>query len=620
NPKKAQEGYLQVFDQGFVTDYPLTIKNKNGNLTDVLYNASVYKDDKGNFLGVFAAARDVTQLNAQNIERERKSIEIANLKVELERTIVCLNESAIVSESDANFNIVFVNDKFCEISGYKREELLGVNHRILKSGKQPDALHMDMMKTIRAGEVFKGNLLNKKKGGKEFYWVEATIMPFKDLDGKLIKCVSIQFDITDQVERKDALIKHAEALRVSEEDLQNINLELEVRSAKDLIASENRFRSLFENATQCMLVVNMKSQKIINANKSAIALFKYSKDDLFKMGPRELSPEWQPDGIASDTQIRADIEKLQKEKKVSREWAFNDAHGDDIQAELSINLLSETDISQVVVNIIDVTEKNRIKDELAYQNEEKDRHAAELAVANKELVFQNEENTKRTAELEEFTYVASHDLQEPVRTISSFVNLFRENYADKLDDEAKQYLDFMDGASQRSQQLIVDLLDYSKLDENRETEQVNLNQVLESVLVDLTGRIKESGALVTVDKLPTIEGQMTNLRLLFQNLISNAIKFHKKDILPKVYISFTTVDNEYVFSISDNGIGIEEKYMDRIFVIFKRLHGKSDYEGTGIGLAHCKKIVELHNGRISVESELEKGSTFLIAIPIEVEI
>ncbi len=107
---------------------------------------------------------------------------------------------------------------------------------------------------------------------------------------------------------------------------------------------------------------------------------------------------------------------------------------------------------------------------------------------------------------------------------------------------------------------------------------------------------------------------------MFQNLISNAIKFHKKDILPKVYISFTTVDNEYVFSISDNGIGIEEKYMGRIFVIFKRLHGKSDYEGTGIGLAHCKKIVELHNGRISVESELGKGSTFLIAIPIEVEI
>ena len=169
-----------------------------------------------------------------------------------------------------------------------------------------------------------------------------------------------------------------EALRVSEEDLQNINVELEVRSAKDLIGSQNRFRSLFDNAPQCMLVVDLKSQKIINANKSAVALFKYSIDDLFKLGPRELSPEWQPDGIASDTRIGADIEKLLEGKKVSIEWVYNDAHGDEIQAELSINLLSDTDMSQVIVNIIDVTEKNRINEKLKLQLDELKKTNSEL--------------------------------------------------------------------------------------------------------------------------------------------------------------------------------------------------------------------------------------------------
>lgn len=243
-----------------------------------------------------------------------------------------------------------------------------------------------------------------------------------------------------------------------------------------------------------------------------------------------------------------------------------------------------------------------------------DINARKLAeVAEQERTIQL---AQKNIELEEFTYVASHDLQEPVRTISSFVKLFKQTYSDKLDDEANTYLDFMEGASKRSQQLIVDLLDYSRLGKDRKTEKVNLNQVLQNVLIDLTVRIKESGAEVTLEQLPEIEGQTTELRLLFQNLISNAIKFRKKDITPKIHVSVEANDDEYSFSISDNEIGIDEKYLDRIFVIFKRLHGKSEFEGTGIGLAHCKKVVELHGGRIWVESRLTQGSTFKFCIPV----
>lgn len=229
------------------------------------------------------------------------------------------------------------------------------------------------------------------------------------------------------------------------------------------------------------------------------------------------------------------------------------------------------------------------------------------------------ELAEKNRELEEFTYVASHDLQEPVRTIASFADLFEQSYADKLDEEGRQYLQFIKGASMRSQQLIVDLLDYSRLGKSREMIQVNMNETIQDALVDLSVKIKEAKATIKVDDLPTIAGNATELRLLCQNLISNAIKFRKAEINPEIKISVHQNETGYQFSVSDNGIGIEEKYLDRIFVIFKRLHGKTEYEGTGIGLAHCKKIVELHHGRIWVESKVGVGSTFLFVIPSEIE-
>lgn len=222
---------------------------------------------------------------------------------------------------------------------------------------------------------------------------------------------------------------------------------------------------------------------------------------------------------------------------------------------------------------------------------------------------------EKNKELQELTYVASHDLQEPVRTIASFVNLFEETYSEKLDDEAKQYLDFMKEASSRSQQLIIDLLDYSRIGKDKELTTVDLSEVVNEVLTDLSARINETNAKISVGNMPEVTGHGTELRLVFQNLITNAIKFQKKDSIPEITISSKEDSEFWTFSVSDNGIGIDSKYLDRIFVIFRRLHGKSAYEGTGIGLAHCKKVIELHQGKIWVESEPGKGSTFHFTIP-----
>lgn len=216
----------------------------------------------------------------------------------------------------------------------------------------------------------------------------------------------------------------------------------------------------------------------------------------------------------------------------------------------------------------------------------------------------------KNRELEEFTYIASHDLQEPVRTIASFVELFRELYQDKLDDRAKEFLDLMEGASMRSQQLIVDLLEYSRIGRNRKVSEIDMNQLVKEILTDLSVRIKETKAKVDSEKLPKVFGYPTEMRLLLQNLITNAVKFTNPDVVPHVSITSIDHEDETEFVIKDNGIGIDEKFFEQIFVVFKRLHGRKEFEGTGIGLAHCKKVAEIHHGRIWVRSEVGKGSEF----------
>lgn len=221
----------------------------------------------------------------------------------------------------------------------------------------------------------------------------------------------------------------------------------------------------------------------------------------------------------------------------------------------------------------------------------------------------------KNEELKEFVYVASHDLQEPVRTIASFINLFEENYKDKVDDEGKLMLEFMKGATERSQTLIVDLLDYSRLGANKTFEKVNLEKVLNEVKDDLASTIQDKKVIIKASPLPKVVGLKTELRLLFQNLISNAIKFSKHDKNPEISIIAESKDRYWQFSVTDKGIGFEQKQADKIFQVFKRLNSRKKYEGTGIGLAQCKRIVELHDGEIWAKSKPGKGSTFYFTLP-----
>ncbi|MER7210848.1 ATP-binding protein [Streptosporangium sp. NPDC020072] len=237
--------------------------------------------------------------------------------------------------------------------------------------------------------------------------------------------------------------------------------------------------------------------------------------------------------------------------------------------------------------------------------------------AQAKLEEQAAELRRSNGELEQFAYVASHDLQEPLRKVASFTQMLEQRYGDQLDDRAKQYITFAVDGAKRMQLLINDLLDFSRVGrKGGEPAPVDADVPLQAALRNLAAPIEEAGATITSDDLPTVHGNRTQLVQLFQNLIGNAVKFRSEEP-PVIHIGVRRAGDMWEFSCSDNGIGIESKYTDRIFLIFQRLHGRDVYAGTGIGLALCKKIVEYHGGRIWVESEAPEhpGTTFRWTLP-----
>ena len=239
------------------------------------------------------------------------------------------------------------------------------------------------------------------------------------------------------------------------------------------------------------------------------------------------------------------------------------------------------------------------------------RQAEELALLATDLERSN-------AELKKFAYVASHDLQEPLNQVANFVQLLEMRYDAKLDEDGKEFIGFAVEGVSLMQTLIDDVLTYSKVDiQGIEWQLTNVQDSLDQALGNLRGRIAETGAVITVDPLPTIVADGTQLMQLFQNLIGNAIKFRKAEETPHIHIGVQRQEEQWLFSVSDNGIGFEPQFAERIFVIFQRLHTRDEYAGSGMGLAICKKIIECHRGRIWVEATPDQGATFYFTIPVE---
>ena len=251
-------------------------------------------------------------------------------------------------------------------------------------------------------------------------------------------------------------------------------------------------------------------------------------------------------------------------------------------------------------------ERDRVEEELRIHRDHLEEQVAERT---QELVRSNQE-------LEQFAHIASHDLQEPLRMVSSYTQLLERRYKDKLDSDAKEFIGYAVDGAKRMQTQINDLLAFSRVTTQGSLfEATNCSDIFETALTNLAAVIEESGATVTRDPLPTVPVDASQLVSVFQNLIGNGIKYHG-DQPPRIHVSAVESRDEWLFSFKDNGIGIESEFAERIFVIFQRLNSKTKYGGTGIGLAICKKVVERHGGRIWVESEPPKGSTFYFTLPM----
>ena len=257
---------------------------------------------------------------------------------------------------------------------------------------------------------------------------------------------------------------------------------------------------------------------------------------------------------------------------------------------------------KVFGSVQDIHERKMIEQDLQNLNEILQKYTRELEISN--------------AELEQFAYVASHDLQEPLRMITSFMELLKSRYGDRLDEKAHEYIHFATDGAKRMRQIILDLLNFSRVGKSdHDKESVNITGVIELVCQLQQKLIRESSAVIEFSELPTIETYRSPLIQIFQNLISNAIKYSKPDQAPLIRISAKELNSDWQFSVKDHGIGIDENYFEKIFIIFQRLHQKDEYSGTGIGLTVVKKILDNLGGKIWVESVKEEGSVFHFTIP-----
>ncbi|HEX6908932.1 MAG TPA: ATP-binding protein [Longimicrobium sp.] len=365
------------------------------------------------------------------------------------------------------------------------------------------------------------------------------------------------------------------------------------RAREALRRSEARFSGIINISSDAIVSID-EEQRITFFNQGAERTFGCSAKEVTGQRVERLIPE--PYRAAHEAHVRAfGASGVQARRMGERGQIAGCRHsGEVFPADASISQI-EVDGSKIYTAVLrDVTERVHAEEALAQQ-------ADELARSN--------------AELEQFAYVASHDLQEPLRMVSSYTQLLARRYRDKLDDDAHEFIGYAVDGVQRMQSLISDLLAYSRVgSRGGSLEATSLDTALARTLDMLRVPLEEAGAEVTADPLPTVRADPVQMGQLLQNLVGNALKF-RGEAPPRVHVGARRDGAEWIISVRDNGIGIAPEYAQRIFVIFQRLHTRADYPGTGIGLAICKKIVERHGGRIWVESAEGRGSTFHFTLP-----
>lgn len=362
---------------------------------------------------------------------------------------------------------------------------------------------------------------------------------------------------------------------------------------------EERYRAMFEKNPIVKLLVDPQSGAICEANFAAAEFYGYSREQLRQMTIADLNFVLSDAGIVETAQAANEEHDLLS-------FQHQLASGQVRSMEVYASPLHVKARHYLYILIHDVTERKLVEEQLRKTKAEAEQRVAERTA---ELQW-------TIRELQQLARLAAHDLQEPVRLIHAYTQLFARHYKDKVDEGADELIHTIEDATKRLQRLLLDLLAYSEVSAHRLVcTTVDCEELLAGALADLRGTIAECGAVVTADALPVVWGDRSQLQILFRNLIHNGMKFHNGDP-PSVHIAATTDDSWWTFSIRDNGIGIPPEDVQRIFLIFQRLHTQDPYPKPGVGLAICKKIIDRHGGQIWVDPSPGHGATFWFTLPV----
>lgn len=577
--KKEREKIINKFNRAKISsgwiDY--TCRTKEGRMIGQVHVIANYQ--KGKLVTALVVAHDITEL---------KLTEKSLLESEAQlRSILDNSRDVIIRINLRTRKYEFVSSSVADLIGYQPEEIMSMDEVTILKLVHPDDLSTVKEAQKIAEETGKAEAeyrLLTKDG--DYVWISNLMSVEKDSTGRPL----YRFN-----------------------NMRNINHEKKAENA--LKESKLRYKTLVDTLSDAILV--QRNYKIKYANTAALKLFHgRSKDELLGESIFKLIPE----------EMHEITKKRIKQAAVRQtppiEYEFIRLDGSTFYGEItSKNILYQNKTATQIV-IRDISRQKRAEEHQHMLLDKQLELTEKLKISNKSMkhvqgelreTIKKLENSNK--ELEQFAYVASHDLQEPLRMVSSFSQLLERKCEDQLDEDSLEYIEFIVDGAHRMKDLIDDLLAFSRLKTKAEPfELVNMETTLNIVLSNLERTITETKAQVTHDTLPDVMGDPSQIIQLLQNLISNALKFHD-DHPPQINISVEAVDDMWKIGISDKGIGIPEQHHEKIFEVFRRLHTLEEYPGTGIGLAICKRIVARHNGRIWLKSEIGKGTTFYFTIP-----
>ena len=540
-------------EEGKVENIELTVLTKKSVEIFISFSATAFRNPRGEILYSRTVWRDITQrkLIEAELEDERKLL----------RTVIDLIPSRIFVKDLENRYMV-VNQAQLKFLGVKeREEVLGKKMTDYLPGSTAEEILDDDGEIMETGTAQLDHEIEMIDKSGRMSWELSTKVPYTDNYGKITGIVGVSHNITK--------FKRAEERRRE---------------------SEQRLQAFFSN-TIALIFIKDRDRRFTMINRQYEMMLSKTNEEargktVFDVFPRAYAEMYDQ----NDLHVLESGELMEMEETAPMK--------DGIHTFLTMKFpLSDGfgNIHSIAGISTDITQRKKAEKELQERTKDLERSNRDLERSNRDL--------------EQFAYIASHDLQEPLRMVASYVQLLNRRYSDKLDKNANEFIGYAVDGVTRMKKLITDLLTYSRVGTRKgEFVQVDCNQALRQALGNLRFAIEDCDADIQAGELPVIEGDEAQMVQLFQNLIGNALKF-KRD-KPEIRIDAKQHGPMYFFCISDNGIGIEDEFKDRIFDVFQRLHSNKDYEGTGIGLAVCKKIVERHGGRIWVESTPDKGSTF----------